>query len=330
MARRVRELTDLVIDEVSLVDKGANQYATVTIAKRDTGEGEMDNYYTEDGELVDLSTLEDGDVVYDEDGEAFQYTDEDYEDDELEDEEVGKAALGRAFSSGARAGIHGKNPMNAGRVAFGRARAQGNPVVSQRTALGLAAGGGIAGTAGQAAGINAYRKRRAGVEKVYSAEEISKALSEAITDSDRDDIISKAMGQMEYLEEIAKRAEEAAESERQMRLDREYTEVAKSYDVGVSPEVLGPVLKRMAETLSYEDCEVVAKALDSASVVREMFEDLGSAGLGSNSDVLTQVDQIIDGYVAKSGNGETREQLVAKTFEMNPEAYDDYLRERRY
>ena len=108
------------------------------------------------------------------------------------------------------------------------------------------------------------------------------------------------------------------------------TEVAKSYDVGVSPEVLGPVLKRMAETLSYEDCEVVAKALDSASVAREMFEDLGSTGLGSNSDVLTQVDQIIDGYVAKSGNGETREQLVAKTFEMNPEAYDDYLRERRY
>lgn len=164
------------------------------------------------------------------------------------------------------------------------------------------------------------------MKKSYS-EEISKALSDAITDTERDEVISKALGNMEYLEEVAKAAEEAAENERQIRLDAEYTEVAKSYNVGVDPYELGPVLKRAAEYLSYEDCEVIAKALDSASEAVELLDEIGNPGLGHNSDVMSSVDAFLDSNVSK-GNW-TNEEMVSKVFEENPYAYDEYLAERQ-
>src|SRR3954470_3622918 len=102
MARPVRRLTNMEIDEISLVDKGANQHAMITIAKRAPEEELMPELYNEDGELLDETTLEHGDVVFDEDGQAYEFI----EDDELEDnedehvlEEVGKSA-GDLFRAG--------------------------------------------------------------------------------------------------------------------------------------------------------------------------------------------------------------------------------------
>ena len=228
----------------------------------------MDEYFNEDGELVDLSALEEGDVVYDAEGNGFQYSEEEGADEDVEQEE---APVAKSF-----------------------------PRRSEVT--------------------------KSHATETFSVEEISKALGEAITDSERDEIISKAFGQVQYLESVAKAAADSAEAERQMRLDREYTEVAKSYNVGIAPDELGPVLKRAAEALSYEDCEVIAKALDSASAAIEFLDEIGTPGLGSNSDVLANVDAFIDQGVSKGDF--SREQLVSKTFEDNPEAYDAYLAER--
>ena len=61
MTKRVREIKDLIIDEVSLVDRGANQHASVTIAKSYDGEEEKGmDIFDEQGNPLDADALEDG------------------------------------------------------------------------------------------------------------------------------------------------------------------------------------------------------------------------------------------------------------------------------
>lgn len=271
MTKRVRELRDLVIDEISLVDKGANQHATVTIAKRH-GEEEQDmEYYDEAGNLVDTDSLELGDVVYDAEGQAYEFViDEEHEGEEPE------------------------------------------PVVAEEREL-------------EPVG-KAFRRETTRVSKSL-AESVREELSKALTDADRDAVISKALGQIEEYAEIAKRAEASAEAERQARLAREYTEIAKSYNVPVSPEELGPVLMRAAEVLSYEDQVIIRKCLEAAAS-DEMFEEIGKRGGGDNADVFAQVEAYVDEAISK-GAGVSREEAIAEVFTLNPEAYDQYLADKR-
>lgn len=269
MTRKVREIQDLVIDEISLVDKGANQHATVTIAK--SADGDKESYmdiYDEQGNPLDPDALEIGDVVYDAAGDAYEIQAEEQEQEVREPELVGKSAF--------------------------------KPREAKETKV----------SKGFAAGLR---------------EELSKAL----TDRDRDDVISKAFAQIESLTEAAEIAKRAAEEEREIRLTNEYTEIAKSYSLpGVADEELGGVLKRAAEHLSYEDCEVIGKALElAADRQADLFEERGAIGGGDNSDVLRLVDEHVDQLVTKSGDT-SREELVAKMFAENPEAYDQYLAER--
>lgn len=262
MKRKVRELRDLVIDEISLVDKGANQHATVTIAKRHGEEEEMSTYYDEGGNVVDIDSLSHGDVVYDEAGDAYQF-----ESEGVEEEQPEPAGVSKAFQ---------RPEQSTGSL----------------------------------------------------AENFRVELSKALTDKDRDEVIAKAFSKIEEIQKSAEEARIAAETERQMRLEREYIEVAKNYEVGVSPEELGPVLMRMAETMDEADCAVIAKALDSATAVAgEYFEEIGNRGGGANSDVFSQVEALLDEQVAKGDV--PREETIASFFENNPEAYDDYLAERR-
>lgn len=261
--KKVRELRDLVIDEISLVDKGANQHATVTIAKRHGEEEEMDQYYDDDGNVVDIDSLSHGDVVYDESGDAYQF-----EADDAVEREPEAAGVAKAFQ---------------------------RPEEPQGGSL---------------------------------AESLRVELSKALTDNDRDEIIAKAFSKIDEIQKSADEARYAAEAERQMRLEREYIEVAKNYEVGVSPEELGPVLMRMAEAMSDEDCTVIAKALDSATAVADhYFDEIGHRGGGDNSDVFSQVEALLDEQVSKSDA--PREETIASFFDANPRAYDDYLAERR-
>lgn len=71
MARKVKELRDLEIDEISLVDKGANQHAKTVIAKRHDEEENM-KYFDKDQNPVDVTSLQPGDTVYDEQGNEFE------------------------------------------------------------------------------------------------------------------------------------------------------------------------------------------------------------------------------------------------------------------
>jgi hypothetical protein len=266
MTRRVRELRDLIIDEISLVDRGANQHAAVTIAKSASGEEEQMEIFDEQGNPLDPEALADGAIVFDENGDAYRFELEDAEEEVVIEEDV-------------------REPVLVGKSANPFARPQSSEV---RKSL---------------------------------AEEVREELSKALTDKDRDEVISKALGRIDELATVAKRAEERAEAERVLRLQREYTEVAKAYNVPVAPGVLGPVLMRMAESMSRQDCEVIAKCLDA--VPDALFDERGYAGGGDNSDVFTQVSAQVDQLVSKGAF--SREEAIASVFEANPSAYDEYL-----
>jgi hypothetical protein len=265
MPRPVRKLSNMEIDEISLVDKGANQHAMITIAKRAPEEETMPELYTEDGELLDENTLTDGDVVYDEAGNAYEFTLEEEEVEEREPELVGKSARPNPFER--------KAP------------------VSKKS------------------------------EKSFT-ESVLEELSKAYSDEDRDAVIAKALGRVEELETRYSKAEEIAKSERDLRLTREYISKAAEYNLPVDPAELGPVLYRMAETMSYDDCSVIAKCLEGAGAM--IFEEQGYIGGGDNADIMSQVEaQAVE--IGKAATPET----VTAVFDSTPEAYNEYLASQR-
>lgn len=299
----IKVLRDMEIDEISLVDRPANSHAKVIISKRDSEEDmSVDYVYTDEGEVVDVEDLEPGEVVYGEDGEAFLVVDEDSEEDY---EEVGKKAAavrGPASDLATGLGI--------------RAKEAGEHIARNKKKY--AAGAIAAGAAGAGAGGYA-------VKKSFS-EELREEISKAVTDEQRDEVITKAFEQMEQMAEYVSETEEIAKSERELRLISEYEDVAKSYGLPVPDEDLAVVLYTIAETLPYEHQEIIHKALSAAG--EAIFMEYGTEGYGTNSDVLTAVDGFIDDNVSKSDI--SKAEAVAAVFEANPEAYEAYLAERNY
>jgi len=250
--RRVKELTNIEIDEVSLVDVPANQHARVAIAKRASEEDIVpEKIYNENGELLDATLLEPGDTVFDAEGNAFEVVLEDGDDAAAEHED---------------------------------------------------------------------ERELVGVGKSF-ADEVRESLSKAFTDIERDEVIAKALGQVDVLSKRLEEAEKIAKSERDLRLLGEYVEVAKGYNIPTDPNTLGPVLQRMAETMSYEDCSVIHKALSSAGSA--LFAEVGTIGGGDNNDVMTQVDAFLEQAVSKS-ESISKAAKVEEFFATNPDAYDQY------
>lgn len=255
MSKQHNRLRDMEIDEVSIVDKGAAADALIAIAKRATQEDEMPKYTYEDGTAVSEDSLNEGDIVFDEAGNAFQFVLDD-EEPELEDvddellEPVGKAAFG-SFTDEIREEI---------------AKAFSTP-----------------------AGDNAAVKA----------------------------LFSKAAEEIDSLRTRAQAAETIAKAERDQRLTEQYIAKAASYNLPGSAEELGPVLFRMGETMSYEDCAVINKALTAAGST--IFQEIGYIGGGDNDDILSQVSK-----AAAEGGVDASE-----IFDANPDAYAAYLADQR-
>lgn len=267
MPRPIRNLTDMEIDEISTVDKAANQYSRFVIAKRAPEEDEMPELYNEEGQLLDENALEDGDIVYDDQGNAYQFSLE--EEGEMEDEDE-------------------RQPVGVGKSAFFEQR----------------------------------QPAQAGTFTASVLEELSKAFS----DEDRDQVIAKALGRVEELEAAQREYAEVAKSERDLRLTREYIAKSAEYNLPVDPNELGPVLYRMAESMSYDDCAVIAKCLESAGNI--LFEELGYQGGGDNSDIYSQVEAHAVEQFGKAEDFNSVE-AINKVFEANPDAYDEYLASQR-
>lgn len=253
MPRVIKELTDIEIDEVSLVDRPANQHARVAIAKRATEEDNVPEVFNEDGDAIDMDSLDFGDVVFDEEGNAFEVVADEAEEFEYADEyePVGKSL----------------------------------------------------------------------------ADEIREDLAKAAGDSDRDFVVSKAAERIDALTDQLNRAELVAKSERDLRLTSEYVEVAKSYNLPVAAEDLGPVLMRMAEEMSDDDCAVIHKSLIAAGSA--LYDEVGF--IGSEMTPLDEAEAYANSYIGKSDTGEniSKADAVSEFYSINPAAYDEYLATRR-
>lgn len=255
-------LTDMEYDEISTVDKGANANAMFVIAKRASEEDEMPeqfDIYSEAGDLLKEDDLNDGDVVYDKDGNAYQYS---LEEDPAEDKELAEV----------------------GKSAFLEEKPED---------------GGF-------------------------SKQVLEELSKAFSDGDRDEVIAKALGRVEEVEKRYAQLEQVAKAERDLRLTREYVAKAAEYNVPIAADELGPVLYRMAETMSYDDCAVIAKCLETAGEM--LFQEAGYSGSGDNADPMQMIEELNTGVSKAAGDqAPSLEELLDTT----PEAYDEYLSAQR-
>lgn len=314
--RVVKNVTDMDIDEISLVDRGGNQLADMVIAKRAPEEENMPQLFNENGEELSEDSLEDGQIVYDGDGNAYQFElDENAEGvemaDEVEDERGLELAKGFsdpfvALAEKARAAVPKVANSKVGQKVGSTLNTPGKR---------LAAGTGVGALGG--AGVMSQ------VNKSFS-DEVLEELSKAMTDEDRDQVLSKALGQVEEL--LSKQAEavEIAKAERELRLTNEYISKAAEYNLPVDPRELGPVLYRMVETMDEADCAVIAKCLDSASSA--LFDEVGYIGGGDNVDPLAHVNALVGESISKS---EESHSAFLNVMDDNPAAYDEYLAARR-
>lgn len=260
MAPRVaKHVSDMEIDEISLVDRPANQHALVTIAKRRAPEEDaVPDYifYDAQGQEVDPDTLNFGDHVFDAEGQEYVL-----EEDTEDEPELEPAGVSKAFET---------------------------PSVDS---LGAS---------------------------------ILDELSKAVTESDKNEVIAKALAQNAELAKRLEQAEQIAKSERTLRLEREYISKAAEYNVPIPADELGPVLMRMAETMSYEDCSVIHKALTAAGEM--LFEEAGYDGMATNAvDPMAQIENYVNQNVSKSADTVSKAQALTGFFEENPEAYDAYI-----
>lgn len=294
MTRLVKELSDMQIDEVSLVSRPANAHARVVIAKSE--EGAMPTVFDSEGYALSASDVSLGEVVYGNTGDPFVVVEDDYSGDLVG---IGKADDDEDDESNAPSQ---KNPF--AQFAAKKKKKQDEDDEDDED--------------------DDDEEEEPEVTKSF-ADELREDLSKAYTDTDRDAAISKAMETVELLSDDLYESQLIAKSERDLRLDAEYEEVAKGYFLPVSPEELAPVLRDIAEYLPYEHGAIIHKSLMATSELA--FQELGTEGYATNNDVLNEVENFIDQNVSKSDDI-SKAEAVEAVFDANPEAYDEYTATR--
>lgn len=259
------KLFAMEIDEISLVDRPANQHATVLISKADAPEEDAMGYVDADGTPVDENALEHGDVVYNDAGEPFVWVEEGRE-NEIEFDIEGD------YDSDLEPELVGKS--------FGA--------------------------------------------------EVLEAISKAVSDDEQKAAIAKAFAvQQEQLEVYKRQAEEAqawAAREHDERVTEAFIAKAAEFNLPVAPEVLGPILKKMATVLDDAELDIVEKVF--TDVGDALYDEVGYVGTGSNgSSVFDELDAIAKAAVSKAATGGqeiSQEDALIAALELNPEAYAAY------
>lgn len=258
------KLFAMEIDEISLVDRPANQHASVLISKADTPEEDAMGYVDADGNPVDENELEHGDVVYSDSGEPFVYVEEGREADfEVEDPED-------SYDDDREPALVGKS--------FGA--------------------------------------------------EVLEAISKSVDDDEQKQAIAKAFAvQQEQLEIYKRQAQEAqawAEREHDTRVTEAFIAKAEEFNLPVSAEVFGPILKKMATVLDEDELDIVEKVLTDAGDM--LYDEVGYVGTASNGP-LDEVEAVAKAAVSKaaaSGQQISEDDALIAALEMNPEAYAAY------
>lgn len=355
-----RKLTDMQFDEVSLVDRAANQFADIVIAKSDDAADydEMESLLAEFSDNFAKAADDD-----DEDDD-----DEDEGDDEDEEELTSKAfpqpdkprqpgipvapaapvaavpaaappvpgmAPGVPMAAPPAAPPPGTPPPQLPQVQLPPEVVQYIKALEARISALTNQQGNyspMAQTPGQSEAPSHFNEGE-GVRKMSQEDEsVFAALAKALADTDTDPQvateISKAMDLVSKAQARADEAERIAKEERDYRLEQEYISKAANLALPVSPQELGPVLKRMDDLMAPKDAEIITKALLAGSeAIQSVFEEAGTT-YGAAYETLSKVDQVANELVVKSGHQMTREQATAAIYEMDPSIYEEYLSDK--
>jgi hypothetical protein len=336
MNRKANKLFDIEIDEVSVVDRPANQHGLIAFAKNDDGadnaEGAMPELFDEAGDSVPVDVLENGDVVYDAEGNEFVFVeDEDTEDDTEESDDVEKGMFdeGLKAAKGLRIGSL-RNAASAFKTSNDRGLKQGmNFAGRTQRALGAAyknSPGAVLATGGAAGALGVGGMALSGKKDEMSkslGDSVLEELSKAVTERDREAIIAKAMDEVEIAKAQAAEAYEYASALEDARITDAFISKAAEYNLPVAPEVFGPILKSIAEALTEDELNLLDELF--SAIGESLYDELGYAGDTSNSSVLDTVSGMASEFVGKSDV--SYEQAFTAMFESNPEAYDAYIAE---
>lgn len=322
-ARRRTRLHDMTIDEVSLVDRAANQHANIAFSKADNQEDDMPeqvDLFDEDGFPVDVDDLEINDVVFDAEGNPGVIVPDEESDFEVSDEyELEPMGKSGNFVAGVKAGYGGWNPGKT----LGRKGKLGAHLGRNRWRYGIgvpAAGGfGAAGVAGK----KKYDER---VEASKSlGDVVLDELSKAASEDERSEIIAAAMQEVEIAKAQAQEAMAYAEAAQDEQVTMAFISKAAEYNLPVAPEVLGPILKSASEVLTDEELDVLDQLF--SGIGEYLYEELGVVGDTDNEDVYSQVDLAARELVGKADGSISPEMATTMMFENNPAAYEQYLAE---
>lgn len=337
MGRRVNKLFDLEFDEVSSVDRPANQHGLIAFSKslmaETTEEGGVSDIFTETGEPVFEDELEHGDVVFDAAGNEYVFV----VDDDEDDDDVEKGMLDGAMSAGKRAFSGAKGGYSLGRqgmsltadgagdsLKVGSRSVRAGNAVGRNPKKAAAIAAGVTGGAGVAGGGAYMIGRNKDVEKSLG-DSVLEQLSKAVNEADREEIIAKALDEVEIAKAQAMAAQEELAYLQDVRVTEAFIAKAAEYNLPVSPEVFGPILKAAAEVLDDEQLEILDHVLTSAGDA--LFDEIGAAGGASNS-IFDAVNGYASEMVTKSAGDFSLEQASTAMFSANPDAYDAYIAEQ--
>lgn len=339
MTGRVRKLRDMEIDEISLVDRAANQHASILFSK--SQEDAMPGYdegvelYDSNGDPAGFEDLEVGDIAYDAEGNEYVMVEDEGDEaeefsDEYEDELVGKAGGFReALRGGYQIGRGKWSPEVAAemrRVGGYKTVKNGKVTAKNRTRL---------INAGEHLGRNrnAYIAAPVAAGAGYGASEMRKSLGDVLVEelskSDRDErTLQMAATMGDEIEKAQHQAAEAIAYAEQLHEERAleaFVSKASEYNLPVDPFVLGEILKSAAQVLDREQLDILDELF--TAVGDDIYGEIGALGDTDNSDVLMQVDAYADELVGKSQGGVSHAEASTMLFEANPDAYELYLRE---
>jgi hypothetical protein len=163
------------------------------------------------------------------------------------------------------------------------------------------------------------------IPEVASEEEILKAMPTVIKKMLDD---SKATAEAALLKAAA--SEKALINEREARADEAAVIKAAEWShLNSDPTLLGPALRRLAETDSALANEVV-KALDSANALLEtnvVFTEVGAEAPAATDDAYSKMESLAKAAVA-SGVAPSFEAALLAVAQSNPDLYTSYLNEK--
>lgn len=298
-------VSDADVDEVSTVDLPANQHGLFVLTKRATPEEHSVDYFDAEGQPVDITTLGVGDWFQDDQGQAFQWTDD----------------QGSAQTADGQQVVFGYEDEQADEPAYD------GPAERELELVGKSAF--LQGVS--KSGDDLFAKLSKSLEDAIADDGARNQIAKAFADQQVE--LQKAQAQASQAYTIAKAAQDREEQ-------RVFIAKAAEYEgLPVPAEELGPVMHRMTKALSFADCAIIAKCLEHTG---DIFKQYGIDGDPGTDDVFDQVEKYMAenasdvlAQLGKSATGpEGRTQLskegaVTAFFDTNPREYSALKRGRR-